>query len=120
MLQARRRPLHPKSPEGAGQAHPGLLIRPLELHQARREELRISKRDEAPLEARAAQEPHRRRIQPLRIVARDQHQQRRCLIQPHVRQIPSRRSGRRQVAAGERTTEAGKRRALGCHEHMFA
>jgi hypothetical protein len=51
-------PLKPQSPQRTGEARSRLLIRPLELRQARHQELRVVERAERALEARAPEEPH--------------------------------------------------------------
>jgi hypothetical protein len=105
--------------EGTGEARPRLLVRPLELREACDEELCVVERDERALEARAAQEPHGRGVELLGVLPSNQDEQRRRLVEPDVRQIPSGHASREQVAAGESATETGQRRSLSGHEHLF-
>ena len=80
---------------------PRLLIRPLELRQACREELRVVERDERVLQARAPQEPHRRCVEFRGVLARDQDENRRRFFGADVRQIASRDARRQKIAAGQ-------------------
>jgi hypothetical protein len=100
-VEPSRSALEPQPPKRTGEARPRLLIRPLELRQARDQELRVVERDERSLEARPAQEPHRRRIELLRILARDQDEQRGRLVEADVGEIRGRHPSSEQVTSSQ-------------------
>jgi hypothetical protein len=76
--------VEPEAPQRGGEARSRVSVRPVELPQARRQELGVRERDERSLETCAPEEAHRGTFELLRLQARNEDKERGSLVQLDV------------------------------------